>query len=86
VTVDAAGPASPDVVTGLTAFVRVGVRPNDSCRAAAINIQVSGDSGAPVDPLPANGFRTALTTVDIAVVTTSTGAGGAVTVFMMHAS
>jgi hypothetical protein len=80
VTVDAAGPASPDVVTGLTAFVRVGVRPDDSCRAAAINIQVDGDSGAPVDPLPAKGFRTALTRLDIAVVTTATGACRAVTV------
>ena len=80
VTMDATGPASPDVVTGLTAFVRVGVRPNDSCRAAAINIQVDGDSGAPVDPLPANGFRTALTRLDIAVVTTATGASRAVTV------
>jgi hypothetical protein len=74
-----AGPAAPDVVTALTALLSVGVRPNDSSRVTAINIQPNGDSGTPVGPLPAKGFRTALTTLDIAV-TTATGAGGAVTV------
>jgi hypothetical protein len=72
----AAGSTSADVVTALTALVRLGVRPNDSCRAAAITIHGNGDSTGAVGALPANGFRTALTTVEIAVVTTSTGAGG----------
>jgi hypothetical protein len=45
----------------------------------AINIKPNGDSGTPVGPLPAKGFSTALTTLDIAV-TTATGAGGVVTV------
>jgi hypothetical protein len=60
-------------------LLSVGVRPNDSSRVTAINIQPNGDSGTPVGPLPAKGFRTALTTLDIAV-TTATGAGGAATV------
>ena len=73
----AAGSASADVVTRSAALVSAGVRPN-SCRAAAIIIHGNGDSTGAVGELPANGFRTALTTLDIAVVTTATGACGGV--------
>ena len=71
----AAGSTSAEVVTGSTALLSVGVRPN-SCRAAAIIIHGNGDSTGGVGELPANGFRTALTALDIAVVTTATGACG----------
>jgi hypothetical protein len=69
------GSTSSDVVTGLTALLRLGVLP-DSCRAAAIIIHGKGDSTGAVGELPANGFWTALTMFDIAVVATSTRACG----------
>jgi hypothetical protein len=73
----ATGSTSAEVVTGSTALLSVGVRPN-SCRAAAIIIHGNGDSTGGVGELPANGFRTALTALDIAVVTAATGACGGV--------
>ena len=70
-----AGSTSSDVVTALTALLRLGVLPK-SCRAAAIIIHGNGDSTGAVGELPANGFWTALTMLDIAVVATSTRACG----------
>ena len=69
------GAAAAEVVTGLAGLLSLGVRPN-SCRAAAIIIHGNGESNGAVGELPANGFRTALTTLDIAVVTTMTGGCG----------
>src|SRR5690349_4629656 len=66
---------SVDVVTGLTGMASLGVRSN-SCRAAAIIIRGSGDSTGIVGELPANGLRTSLTMLDIAVVTTAAAACG----------
>jgi hypothetical protein len=47
-----------------------------SCRAAAVIIHGSGDSTGRVGELPASGFPTALTLLDIGVVTTETGPPG----------
>jgi hypothetical protein len=67
-------------VTTLAALLRLGAVAKDSRRAAASIVHVIGDSTGAVGELPANGFKKALTTVDIAVVTTSTGSCGTVAV------
>ena len=69
------GAAAADVVARLAGLVSPAVRPN-SCRAAAIIIHGNGESNGAVGELPASGLRTALTTLDIAVVTTMTGGCG----------
>ena len=61
-------------------MVSLAVRPN-SCRAAAIIIHGNGESNGAVGELPASGLRTALTTLDIAVVTTMTGGCGGLVAF-----
>ena len=69
------GAAAADVVARLAGLVSPDVRPN-SCRAAAIIIHGNGESNGAVGELPASGLRTALTTLDITVVTTMTGGCG----------
>jgi hypothetical protein len=79
------GSTGADVVTGSTALARLGA-PLNSCRAAASIIHGNGDAAGAAGELPANGFRNALTTFDIAVVTVGTGGWGCSVGFSMVTS
>src|ERR1700754_4950109 len=72
---DGGGAAAAGVGTGWGVLVRPAVRP-DSCRAGPIIIHGNGELTGAVGELAASGLRTALTTLDIAVVTTMTGGCG----------